>query len=436
MVYLKKASAFFLIFSVILLVAFLIILFARGYRPNWQNGELHSQGILVTNSAPNNAEVYLNGKFKGLTPNNLYLQPGKYEVLIKKEGYNPWRKTYLIKGEVVSRTDTQLFSNNPSLSPLTNRGVNAPSFSSSKEKIVYFVLPEEVQLPNSNPEENGGLFISNISSQTLSLFKSRLLLIPNSQLDPSYDLTKTRYVFSPNEKTFLVFFYDEKNNLLSVKLVSTTNKADVFDVTLSFENLLQKWNTEQTNLQNKIIETFPKKIAQFLTQNAQMIDVSPDKTKILYFALENSKLPLVITPPLIGSVPTSEQRLVSKGNYYIYDIKEDKNFLLNFFAEKENELTLQRANEIKTKEPSLDMILEKQSLFTNISWYIDSRHLIFDKDDTMFIVEYDGQNQIVVYSGPFEKSFNGVTSDGKLIILTNINPKKNQLSDLYTVSIK
>jgi hypothetical protein len=84
----------------------------------------------------------------------------------------------------------------------------------------------------------------------------------------------------------------------------------------------------------------------------------------------------------------------------------------------------------------LDTYLKLTGLFDRLIWYPDSRHLVSSQKDTISVVEYDDQNKTLVYSGPFENKLLATSSDGRIVILTNINPKKNKLPDLYSVSIK
>ncbi len=276
--------AFSLIFGgvLILIVAFTIIVFARGYRIDLETKSLTSQGILVANSSPTSSQVYINNKFSNLTSTNIYLNPGEYDVVIKKEGYSEWKKHFSVRGEVVSRTDAQLFSTHPSLAPLTNNGVINPILSPSKEKIVYLIEPEQNAL---STEETGGIFISKVSPKPLAMFRQQTQLLTFEQLPVEISLAKTRFIFSPDEKNILTFFYNKEDVLLSVLLLTSSGKNEnFFDVTLSYNEFIQKWQLKFDELQEKTIETFNKKIATVLKEKTHIIELSPDKTKILYLA--------------------------------------------------------------------------------------------------------------------------------------------------------
>ena len=111
---------------------------------------------------------------------------------------------------------------------------------------------------------------------------------------------------------------------------------------------------------------------------------------------------------MIAANQTPEIRSLVKNNLYIYDKKEDKNFIVD------------------NPEASINPIL----------WYSNSKHLIFIEQKKISIVEYDNSNKQIVYSGPFENSFFTSTTDGKIIVLTNLNPEANKFADLYLVGIR
>jgi Tol biopolymer transport system component len=136
---------------------------------------------------------------------------------------------------------------------------------------------------------------------------------------------------------------------------------------------------------------------------------SPDGTKILYTASTSATMPKYITPALIGTDSTPENRNLQPGNMYVYDTKEDKNFLIATSATAPSE---------------------------KIMWFPDSKHLIVVADKMIYIEEYDGQNKTTIYAGPFMDSyvFPWSTTDN-LVMLTNLgNP--DIAPNLYTVGLK
>jgi hypothetical protein len=132
----KVAWKTIIILSSVLIVVgaltYLATLLTRGYRPNLQNPGLGfaPTGLLVANSDPKGASVYIDGKLATATDDTLNLSPGEYEIKIEKDGYLPWQKNLTIKKEVVRQTNATLFKSNPYLSPLTNTGAINPTTAS------------------------------------------------------------------------------------------------------------------------------------------------------------------------------------------------------------------------------------------------------------------------------------------------------------------
>src|SRR5690242_17228533 len=78
---------------------YLMIRYAQGYRPT-SGGTIKGTGLLSANSFPNGGEVYINGKLSTATDNTLNLDPGEYQIEIKKDGYHTWSKHVKITEEL------------------------------------------------------------------------------------------------------------------------------------------------------------------------------------------------------------------------------------------------------------------------------------------------------------------------------------------------
>ncbi|HEX7543013.1 MAG TPA: hypothetical protein VF385_02950, partial [Patescibacteria group bacterium] len=213
------------------------------------------------------------------------------------------------------------------------------------------------------------------------------------------DIKNIKVLFSPDQKQ-AIFEFEQNSYLLSLE----ENNLDPLEVTLSKEALIQAWQTEKNKNSSKILETFPKDFDKIASSSFDIISFSPNETKVLYKAKNNVELPLMINPPLISTNQTSEERSVIKEKIYVYDRKEDKNFLL--------------------------------PLTSNLKWYYDSRHFVVEEEKKISIIDYDNTNKQTIYSGPFESSFFNPTSDGKIIVLINLNSQVNELPDLYFVGIR
>jgi len=63
---------------------------------------------LVITSQPSGAEVYLNGRFAGLTPLEAELEPGFVKVELRKAGYSGWGERLHLEGGEVERIEAHL----------------------------------------------------------------------------------------------------------------------------------------------------------------------------------------------------------------------------------------------------------------------------------------------------------------------------------------
>lgn len=392
-----------LLYKLLLLVVFVVALlaligYARGYKINFEDKSIGSTGILVASSYPTGAKIFINGILKGATNTNISLQPGQYLVEIKREGYSTWKKNITIKGEVVVKADALLFPINPSLSPITSLGINKAIFSEKFNKIILIS-------DNNDPLKDGMYTLQN-SDRSLSIFNPLKLIALKSIFDKSTSLIDSKFDLSPEGKQLMIA--SSSSYLISAEEENT----EAFNITKSKENIIDAWITINEKNTEKILETFEEPLPKIASESFKIISFSPDDTKILYQAKKNTTLPPII-PPLIGTNQSREERNIAKNNIYVYDQKEDKNF---------------------------PVLLSKSIDLTNIGkyvvWYPDSKHLVINEDRKINVVDYDGENKQTVYSGPFESDFFAITTDGKLLILANLNPQSNLLPDVYAVGIK
>ena len=367
-------------------LSFFLILYARGYRLDLENKSLTSRGIIAFYSYPKTAKIYLNNQFRGITDTNLTLKPDVYEVEIKKEGYNNWKKKIILKGELVVTIDATLFPINPSLSPLTNLGVIRAFSLDRSDKLLIF------------SEE--GIYLVDALKKPINFFSSLKLLIKKDLYPEDFDLKNSEVVISPDLKqalidNYLISLEEENTDILNFKLTEESRN-----------NLLTAWKEKQDKDIKKILETYPKEFQKIASESFKIIDFSPNETKVLYQSLTNVELPIFIKPRLIGTNQTEESRILKKDQIYVYDKKEDKNYLISADNEKQ------------------------------IQWYYNSKHLVINQGKKIIVLDYDNTNPQTVYSGPYEKDFFHSLTDGKIIILANLNPEANQYPDIYLVGIK
>jgi hypothetical protein len=393
-----------------LIVLFLIIgtviavMLGRGYSLNWNgNGSILSgTGLLVATSSPDGAQVIINGHLTTATDNTINLAPGEYDVKIFKEGYSSWEKKITVKKEVVSKADALLFPTAPQLTSITNVGVLNPVIDPSFTKIAYAVA--------SQSAVKNGVYVLDMSVRPI-------LTLQNASSQITQDLVNafslSTFRWSPDSTQILATITKQDASTTYLLQTNGLNQSPQ-DVTETIVPVNNSWQNIKTDKDTAQLNSLAKNLRTVVANDFNILQWSADETKILYQASESATIPLIIEPALIGTNSTPQIREIKKGEVYVYDTKEDRNYL------------------ILSSLPT--------SQFDNgelpIMWYPDSKHLVYVHDGRIDMMEYDAQNQTTVYAGPFVDDYVFPWPDAtKLVILTNLgNP--NIAPNLYTIGLK
>ena len=366
-------------------------MYARGYRFDKNAGKLSPRGLLVVKSNPDGAQVYLDGTLKTATNTNLSLAPGGYKLEIKKDGYRTWSKEITIEKEVVTEADAALFKVAPALSPITFFGAGFPVESDDFSKIAFSVPATTENLAL----DKEGLWI--IETINLPIGFSR---DPRRIADG--DLVKATWSFSPDSRQILL------KTLTGTYLLDTgtfTPQVKRVGINLTVDKLLQNWIKERDIRVKSQLKNAPKELAEILTTKATNIFFSPDETKIIYLASADASIPKELIKPIPGASTQTEERDIKKGRTYIYDIKEDRNFMITDKAQ-------------------------------TLRWYPTSKQILLTDKDKIVLLDYDGTNKQEVYSGSYSFPFAFPTANAdRIIILTNLGASSTT-ENLYTLILK
>lgn len=375
-------------------VGYFASLYARGYRLNLQTLKFEPNGILVLRSDPSGAQVFINGYFRTATDTTLSLSPGNYDVTVIKEGYATWQKRINVEKEVVSQATASLFKTVPSLTAVTYLGVSSPVPSSDFTKIAYIV-----PLTKETGSDKAGLWVMDTFNLPLGFPRD-----PRRITDG--DLKDATYEFSPNAGQILV------TTPTGVFLIDTggfTSQAQRVNLLSRKDQILADWQKEKETRLESQINSLPSQMADILTRKSSSVTFSPDETMVLYTASSSATLAENLIKPLPGASTQKQERNIKEAHTYVYDIKEDRNFLI-----LESEIPPTR----------------------RLAWFPTSRHLILAEDAKITIMDYDGTNRQTVYSGSYvaPHSF-PFANTGKLLMLTNLGADSN-LPNLYSLSLK
>lgn len=373
----------------IILLTFLVVgtvtiafsLYARGYRFDTNSLKILPNGILVIKSDPDGASVFINGDLRAATNTNIPLSSGIYDVEVKKEGFLPWGKRLTIEKEIVTNVSASLFKLAPSFSPLTFDGVENPVASRDFSKVIF-----------ANAK---GLWVMETVNLPIGFAKD-----PRQLTDGN--LTGASWEFSPDATQILL---STQAGVFLIEAGSFTPQGQRVNVASQKRTILDEWQIEETKRLEAQTRSLPPTLSDILTRKTKSVLFSPDDNMILYTALASADLPKGLVRPVPGSSTQPEERSIKENHIYVYDIKEDRNFLV---ASEE----------------------------TPVHWFPTSRHLVVAESGRVIIMDYDGTNRQVVYSGSYVSPFAfpfGSTS--KLIILTNLGAD-SLTPNLYSLTIK
>jgi len=382
-------------------VGFFASYYARGYKLDFETLKFQPNGILVLKSEPDGASVYINGELKTATNASISLPPGTYDVEVRRDGFFSWYKRLVIEKEIVTQAAISLFKNVPSLSPITQTGVVNPIMSEDGSKIVYSVLPGK-----NVTNDKTGLW-------ALDTFSLPLGFGAGPKRITDGDMTGATYVFSPDGKQLLLTI---SNSIFVIDTGSYTTQNQRVNIASKKEITLAAWAKEKEVKNANLIQNLPSEVSDILSRKSSNFVFAPDNNMILYTASSSGTLSEGLTRPLPGASTQKQERAIKPGNTYVYDIKEDRNFLIS-----DQPVTINN-----TDNP----------MVAAVRWMSTGKHLLFALTGQVVIMDYDGTNRQVVYSGSYSTpSAFPYTNATKLLILTNLGATTSS-ANLYTLTVK
>jgi Tol biopolymer transport system component len=325
------------------------------------------------------------------------LAPKDYDIRIEKDGYYPWRKSVTLINEAVTKTDAVLFPVAPKLEATTLIGAQDPVVDPTGGLIGYKV--------SSSSAENNGIYVLSLANRIIPFGASSKQIVTD-EID---NFSTANIEFSPDGREMLASIPNGELPRIYLLKTDTLNPTPR-NVSSTIDEVREEWSTTQEQLVEKFASTLPDKSRQFILDNFSTPKLSPEGDKIFYIASQSATMPLFINPPLPSTNSTPENRTINQGHAYVYQLKEDKNYIL--YSPVENET------------------------MPDFVWYPSSSHLVFEQNRRIFSLEFDGGNKTTLYAGPFDPKFLYTWPDGSgLIILTNFNDETVP-PNLYKVGLR
>jgi hypothetical protein len=94
---------YILIGIAIALASFVLLLETYGFDINRKTGQVIQNGLVFVASHPVSANLYLNGQLKGTTSTKLTIPAGHYTVVLKRDGFRSWQRSFDLQGGTVKQ---------------------------------------------------------------------------------------------------------------------------------------------------------------------------------------------------------------------------------------------------------------------------------------------------------------------------------------------
>ncbi len=365
-----------LIIGIVLIIGVILVIYAQGKRLD-KNGKLVGVGIIQIDSTPNDADIYVNGKFKTKSDTNIEnLKPGNYTIKIQKTHYHTWEKLVEVKEGFVTPLKISLFPSNPSLTALTFDGVFSPKISPNRKLVVF----------GRQSSDSPGLYVLELGNGQFFFNNSneakRIVTDSNE-----FAFSKGVFEWSFDGKSVLIQSQKLGSTEISYFLLDATKLNEKpEDVTTKLASIKQSWQDQRQKAEQEALKNFTEDIIE-LAETAKSISFSADKKSVLIVNQDNSAVVQDLKPSPVPNAVTATYNLPIADNYLWFEG--------------------------------------------------DSKHLIVIEGNSINVLDSDGTNKFSLFTGDFDPtSVFGWPDGSRIVISINLNSKFNPLPNLYTIGLK
>lgn len=218
-----------------MIVAPVIVLFAKGYRFNLEDGIFVYSGSITIKSWPRNVDIYLDGKKQTDKNYNIIndaytingVKPGSYTLSCEKEGYSEWKKDIYIHSGVSTEFWNVILFPKESIT-------ETETFENSGNTRQFFLSPkddEEIVLFSKNKQTNSSdVYLLNTETQeTNPLYSSeKLSFIDNENLRENVEWN------SNNKKVLIPFLSQEEEKRYKLVEIKKEEAEQIYDLNQLF----------------------------------------------------------------------------------------------------------------------------------------------------------------------------------------------------------
>lgn len=370
-----------------------IIIYTAGYRFNFKKNSVEKTGILYLESAPRQADIYINNRHLGQTPKRFAaMLPDIYDVRIEKEDHYTWQKPVEIKSNLTTfYRDIILFKKTVPVH-LIEGEIKIFSINQDRDKLIY-------SIGNESGEE---LRMRNLRNQTDLLIKK--------YSPEEFDSLKL-ISWSPDNTNFLIKKGFKDFAEYEIVNADTFNIRKIFNITrANFTSL--KWDNKNENqlygytdselyqidlINNSSASVIKGIINDFQVYNGDIYYIRNIGTNS-FLAKMNVSMAL-----LDENERTIQQiQLPAPANFILpYSIQE----YIMLIDEESNDLFVLKENIFSSEEPEISDSIVLQGKANTVKWNNRNNNFIYSTD--FEISAYDtssGTSHLVTrYSSDLDK---------------------------------
>lgn len=408
--HLKIRRILYIFFIIIFLVISpLVCLYAAGYKIK-SGFTIQKTGMLILNTEPKNAKIYLDGKIQKLFLKKFYseeksflttptkiknLLPGEYNVKLKLKNYWPWQKKLKIyPGQTTFAEDIILFKNDL---PLILNNVNLDNILLSSNKKYWLWLNKNYLIVKKleNEEEKKLLIATSTATALLSAATTGLwspdnqkVIIngwlfnmdnPNSPISLNRILGEQAKNFRWNINDNNKIYYSAKNTVNYYDLSTASQKIIFKDQPFidflpkndylylvkqsDLSTELDVWNYYNNNLLARI--NLPNSPYTFLHPKHKLINLYDQKHQLLY-----------LIDPLASFKPLRETISNINKTYWINDYQ--------LLYANDFEIWI-----LNLKNLNKTLLTRISNKINEIIWHPSNHYVIYSTDNSINIIELD-----------------------------------------------
>lgn len=372
----------------------LMVLYSMGVRfPSGNGAAAESVGVILVESNPRRASVYIDGNYRGQTPHALTnLKPGTVTVRVVREGFTEWQKTVTVQpGRVSDYRSIQLFPVQPQHQVLA-RGIDRYSLSPNRSLFailkattldIYDEDGQRVFGPINVPPRTESLLWSpdsnslilrypagiSILDLTASPLQPESLIVDPLPVDVIWDQrVPGRMIYLDLAGSVFAYHYptDQRQLITSNARLIATSASHLYAVYA--DNTVQMFDLRGT-LFSAIDTRLPAPINKFMVTPGGRLALISAGSLYVYQDREMLK----ISDRVLKAGWSPDERLIyfqtEPNSIYIYNLRDDR---LPFLAENNSALVMRLSRPI-----------------TDPQWFAGGRHFIYQLGDEIHVTEID-----------------------------------------------